>query len=94
MLIRGQVGVHVPIKESDEQYNYKASNKTEDIPLKQISILKTGSYFGELALLNDSMRTATIICREECDFAVLYRKDFKEILGDFITACRMLIIVC
>lgn len=47
----------------------------------EVAVLNKGSHFGELALLDDALRTATVICKENCEFAVLHRKDFKEILG-------------
>lgn len=36
--------------------------------------------FGEFALINNKPRSATIICNEKCDFAILEKKDFKKIL--------------
>ena len=48
--------------------------------LTQVNILSTGASFGELALLSHKPRAATIICREDCDFAVLEKEDFVKIL--------------
>ncbi|CAD8109263.1 unnamed protein product [Paramecium sonneborni] len=39
-----------------------------------------GQSFGEMALLNDSLRSASIICDTKCIFGVLSKKDYKEIL--------------
>lgn len=38
-------------------------------------------FFGELALLDNDKRSATIIANTDCDFYILKRKDF-ETLGD------------
>lgn len=39
-----------------------------------------GESFGELALLNDSPRSASIICESPCIFGILSKKDYKEVL--------------
>ena len=47
----------------------------------QLGVLKAGSGFGELALINDQVRTASILCREPTYLAVLERDEYKRILG-------------
>lgn len=42
---------------------------------------KRGDYFGELALITDEPRAATVICREPCTALYLDRKSFKRLLG-------------
>jgi CRP-like cAMP-binding protein len=37
----------------------------------EVSKLKSGDTFGELALLNDKPRAATITCITDCHFAIL-----------------------
>jgi CRP-like cAMP-binding protein len=49
--------------------------------LKEIAALKAGMSFGEMALLLDAPRNATIKCKEDCDFAVVHRKEFNEVLA-------------
>ena len=42
--------------------------------------LGPGEYFGEMALLTGSHRTATIIVEEDAEFFVLSKDNFREIL--------------
>ncbi|KAK2141753.1 hypothetical protein LSH36_1048g00007 [Paralvinella palmiformis] len=41
-------------------------------------ILRKGACFGEIALLRDARRNATIVCAEECEFLVIDKDDFIE----------------
>ena len=43
--------------------------------------LHTNDFFGEIALLNDSPRTATISCATNCMLLVLSAADFKRFLS-------------
>jgi CRP-like cAMP-binding protein len=52
---------------------------------KLLQILRAGDCFGELALISNGKRAASILCREDCHFAVLEREDYKEILGTIQT---------
>lgn len=47
---------------------------------KHINTLKEGDFFGELALINNKPRTATVEAAEVCYLAVVSKKDFKKIL--------------
>lgn len=81
MIIRGSVGVYVKVPK-------KKSPGTEDEPQKfdwaEVNVLHAGTNFGELAILNDSTRSATIMCKEKTDFAVLSAEDFKQVTGNFL----------
>ena len=61
--------------------------KSEDDPepetMIKIKIIGTNSFFGEMALINNKPRLASIICEEDCVFAVLVKKDFDRILKSF-----------
>jgi len=77
----GEVSVNVHVqKQEDKGTHKKSKSKQSYLELQEVSVLKAGTYFGELALLNNEPRTATIICKETCNFAVLFRDDFKEVL--------------
>ena len=47
------------------------------IPLK---ILKYGDTFGELALINDAPRSATVTSIGQSELAVLNRNDYEKII--------------
>ena len=49
--------------------------------LKEVAVLKEGDSFGELSLISDKPRAATIICKEFCVFATLNKSDFTRILS-------------
>lgn len=46
----------------------------------EVKKLAEGGSFGELALLNDKPRAATIQCLTNCEFAVINRQDYQNIL--------------
>lgn len=52
-----------------------------DQDMTRVKILTQGMAFGELALLDNKPRAATIICEEDCHFAILEKKSFLEILS-------------
>ena len=73
IILKGSVGVCIKLPSPDDSKVFE---------LKEVNILRAGNSFGELALLNDNAkRTATIICREDCVFAVMEKQHFKLILG-------------
>eukprot|EP01065_Artemidia_motanka_P045882 TRINITY_DN682_c1_g1_i1.p1 TRINITY_DN682_c1_g1~~TRINITY_DN682_c1_g1_i1.p1 ORF type:complete len:1005 (+),score=227.88 TRINITY_DN682_c1_g1_i1:64-3015(+) len=47
-----------------------------------VAVLKRGQFFGEVALLSDRPRTATVRTLTYCDFFILNRKDFAVICDD------------
>lgn len=44
---------------------------------------RDGGFFGEIALLFDTKRTATIVSRTYCDMFILTKDDFKKVLRQF-----------
>lgn len=49
--------------------------------MEVVSVLKEGNDFGELALISDRPRAATVIAREHVNLLVLHKNSFKSILG-------------
>ena len=48
---------------------------------RQLSILGPGEAFGELSLLTNQLRAATVICLTDCKFATLSRQDYFWSIG-------------
>lgn len=47
----------------------------------ELKVLDSGNSFGQLALLEKKPRAATIICKEDCHFAVVEKEYFDEVLS-------------
>ena len=58
----------------------------------EVGVLHSGGSFGELALISDRPRSATIEARERSSFLVLFKTDFTKILGG-IAEKRLAIII-
>jgi CRP/FNR family transcriptional regulator, cyclic AMP receptor protein len=52
--------------------------------------LQAGDYFGEIALLNDGPRTASVVATDDLHVMRLPRRTFLELLGQKGVAARML----
>jgi len=50
-------------------------------PPKEVLQYSKGDYFGELALLHNEPRAATVMAKTDVDCLVLDRKSFKTVLG-------------
>lgn len=50
---------------------------------KFLNTLDAGSYFGEICLLTEDRRTATVIAITPCDLCTLKRMDFEELVEEF-----------
>lgn len=72
IILKGSVGINIKLPNLEDE---------DKFDLKEVNILKSGASFGELALLNDVKRTATIIAKEDCVFAVIDKQNYKSILG-------------
>ena len=78
----------VIIKEGEQGNKFYILNKGEASAYKNIDgkeekvfDYKPGSYFGELALLKNDLRHATVIADTDCNLLSLDRKSFKRLLG-------------
>ena len=47
-----------------------------------LSILGPGEFFGEMGLIDDSPRSATVMAVEPCELITLAKKDFKKFLAE------------
>jgi CRP-like cAMP-binding protein len=66
-----------PFQENDEKY--LAFNM-----VLEVVQLGPGVSFGELALIEDKVRSATIVCLEDTRFATLSREPFDRVIGKMI----------
>ncbi|KAL7313858.1 hypothetical protein PS15m_007545 [Mucor circinelloides] len=74
----GDSGDNFYLIESGEATFYK---KLPDGTQQEVMIGKKGDYFGELALLNDEPRAATVIANGRLKCATLGKKAFTRLLG-------------
>jgi CRP-like cAMP-binding protein len=47
---------------------------------KKVAVLGDGDFFGEMALISDLPRTATVIAEKTSEMFVMYKRDFRKIL--------------
>lgn len=62
---------------------YKNETKKREyiiVVYKMIKILKEGDYFGELGIMEQKKRSATIIANENAEVAVITKEDFMKVL--------------
>ena len=52
-----------------------------------VGSLEPGNYFGEMALLGDDARTASVVAEDDCECAVLGRAPFVEAFGSLQRIC-------
>ena len=82
ILLNGEAKVMIPKENSANKEETNIQNMIE------IKLLNIGSSFGELALFNNKPRTASVYTTQDCYFAVLKKKDFKQIL------CEIFVVFC
>lgn len=56
-----------------------------------LNILEAGDYFGELALLDDDRRSASVRALEPARFRIIYKQDFNKVLDAHPNISRILI---
>ena len=58
---------------------------------REIAVLKKGDFFGEMALLEDAPRSATVIATTECELLKMDKEDFYEVLAEYPSISRAII---
>jgi len=79
--LKGVVGIWVNLPKIVMDEHGRALEQKEYVPT-EVKTLGPGCSFGELALLDNRPRAATIKCREDCEFAVLDKQYFNDILKE------------
>ncbi|MFQ5630752.1 MAG: cyclic nucleotide-binding domain-containing protein [bacterium] len=74
----GEPGVGMYIVKAGSVGIYKI---TSDRGKKEIAVLNPGEFFGELALLDESPRSATCIAKENSEIIGLFRPDLFNIIA-------------
>ncbi|XP_070553053.1 uncharacterized protein [Ptychodera flava] len=80
----------VNIREIDE--------KTGKPMVRTVREITAGDHFGEIAFMNNSTRTATVVCKDDVELLVLHAEDFNRIIrqpleqkrDNFIDFCKSL----
>jgi cAMP-dependent protein kinase regulator len=79
IVVQGEAGDKFYILEEGECKCMKVY--TQGSPPQEVLQYKPGDYFGELALLNNETRAATVIAKTPCKTLTLSRRVFKTLLG-------------
>jgi CRP/FNR family transcriptional regulator, cyclic AMP receptor protein len=58
---------------------------------RKIGVLHPGDYFGEIALIEDSQRTATVVADTPMRLEVIERRDFARLLDEVPSLSRKLL---
>ncbi|KAJ8659552.1 hypothetical protein O0I10_004529 [Lichtheimia ornata] len=78
VVVEGDVGDRFYIIESGDASVYRLG---PDGMQQEVNALGRGNYFGELALLNDTPRAATVVAQGRLKCATLGKKAFTRLLG-------------
>ena len=82
IILKGSVEIWVNIpKQVDEIMVDGKKVPKIDMVLTNVKVLNSGESFGELALMDNRPRAATIKCKENCHLAVLEKNHFNKILS-------------
>lgn len=60
--------------------NFSVHVKKGMAGMQRVADLSDGDFFGEMALVTELPRTATVMAEDSGELFVLYKKDFKKIL--------------
>ena len=87
----GDAGETMYLIASGEVSVVKGQGQDQEIELARIG---TGDYFGEMALVDDVVRSATVRTEKESRLLVLHKQEFKEIVREYpqiaLQICKVL----
>ena len=76
VIVEGEQGDTLYIIEEGEFDCFKVINGSSTY----LKTYKPGDFFGELALITNKPRAATIRCLQDCHFAVIQKEDYQKVL--------------
>jgi CRP-like cAMP-binding protein len=85
IILKGEVSVLMPKKielKTDGKRKTEKNGKDNN-NFFECRVLYPGESFGEIALIENRLRTASVKCREDSHFAVLDKSNFRRILCRF-----------
>lgn len=53
-----------------------------------LAVLTSGEFFGEMSLIDDAPRSASVITIESCDFMAIQKETFKQMLAQSPEMCQ------
>lgn len=77
---QGDPGIALYIVRSGKVVIKDQRTREDDILLASLS---KGDFFGEIALIEGERRTATAIAETDCEFAIIFKNDFDELILKF-----------
>ena len=78
------VSSYMEVTKYEQNQLAKLKNYNELEWFIEINRLQKGKSFGELALINNEPRAATVICLESCQFATISRENYDKVLSEII----------
>jgi len=66
-----------------EMYFLKSGTVSVSCDGETTDDLTDGSYFGEICLLTNARRTATVEAKSVCDIYILHAEDFREVVDEY-----------
>lgn len=84
ILVHGAVDVLIPTGEKElveVMYDDGTTGEEEEIVEKTVATLRSGSFFGEIALLEKTQRTASIQAIQGCELLCLMKADLDELVA-------------
>ncbi|CAE7215298.1 BCY1, partial [Symbiodinium sp. KB8] len=55
----------------------------------QVNTLEAGSVFGEVALLSEAPRSASIRCSADCELLLFNARVFRKVLSEFVDVAKV-----
>jgi CRP-like cAMP-binding protein len=85
IILRGKISLYIPQTGQSGTPPQKAKRKDQTqqflVDMVRINQLTDGQSFGELALVRETPRMATVVCETDCQMATLSKMDYKMVIA-------------